>query len=487
MAWNSGSNKSLEDILSGQKAANISVGAPVSYNPSITGDSRGYHDGWDIGRAYREGVSKVTWCFRAIDVIASNQARLPMIFRKDNSPFGEIVADHDVLKIFNSTANIGENAFAFRYRLSSQLLMSSRGAFVEIVRGRGWVPQALHLLPPENTSPIPDTQKFVKGFEVKINAHEKRTIRPENVIWIRRPHPLDPYLSMTPMEAAGVAIELENLAKIYNRNFLVNDGRPGGLLVLRSEIADEDKEELRSRFRGDIGRAGSVGVISSDDGADFVDTAANPRDAAYVQMRTLTKEEILAAFGVPESIIGNSSNRTFSNAMEEGKVFWMETMSPHIDLIARSFDKIDSEYFVDFDVSNVPILILSKQERERHYLTEFQTGLISTNEYRESSGRKKVESDLADSLLSNPNQTPIANTEKPMGTDTGVESGVPLDVQAQEAQQATVTEFSPEEAAFVPVGTVEGTMDIEAPASAVPSELEGDEPEGKKSFPFLQD
>ena len=74
-----------------------------------------------------------------------------------------------------------------------------------------------------------------------------------------------------------------------------------------------------------------------------------------------------------------------------------------------------------------------------------------------------------------------------MGTDTGVESGVPLDVQAQEAQQATVTEFSPEEAAFVPAGTVEGTMDIESPASAVPSELEGDEPEGKKSFPFPQD
>lgn len=201
-------------------------------------------------------------------------------------------------------------------------------------------------------------------------------------------------------------------------------------------------------------------------------------------MRTVTKEEILAAFGVPESIIGNSSNRTFSNAMEEGKVFWMETMSPHLDLIARSFDKIDDSYFIDFDTANVPILVLAKQERERHYLTEFQTGLISTNEYREASGRKKVESDLADSLLSNPNQTPIANTEKPMNEDVGVEGGVPLDQQAQAAQQEQVTEFSPEEAAFVPAGTVEGTQQIEAPASQVPSELEGDEPEGRKNAPF---
>ena len=43
--------------------------------------------------------------FRSIDVIASNQARLPMILRKDNNPFGEIIEDADLLKIFNNTAN----------------------------------------------------------------------------------------------------------------------------------------------------------------------------------------------------------------------------------------------------------------------------------------------------------------------------------------------------------------------------------------------
>ncbi len=498
MAWNSTSNKSLRNIAMSpeeQKAASISVGAPVAYSPSLS-DSRGYHDGWDIVKAYKEGVAKVTWVFRSIDVIASNQARLPMILRKDNNPFGEIIEDADLLKIFNNTANQGENAFAFRYRLSAQLMMSSRGVFVEIVRGRGGVPIALHLLPPQNTSPIPDVQKFVKGFEVKISAHEKRTLRPENVIWIRRPHPLDPYLSMTPMEAAGVAIEVESLAKIYNRNFLINDGRPGGLLVLRSEIADEDKDELRSRFRGNIGRAGAVGVISADDGADFVDTAASPRDAAYIQMRTITKEEILAAFGVPESIIGNSANRTFANAAEEGKVFWMETMSPHLDLIARSFDKIDDSYYIDFDTGNVPVLVLASQERAMHHLSEFQQGLISVNEYRHSVSRKRVDGDIADSLLANPNQTPIANTEKtqkelaaeqeaaaaaeagaPVPTSIAPGGGAPavgvgesLDAQRSAAFSQDVAEFSPEAGGFVPAGTVQGTDNIEAPASRVPSE-----------------
>ena len=328
MAWNSPVNKSLFN----ESKKEIGPGAPVATNPGLTG--RAYRDSWDIERAYREGMQKVTWVARCIDAIAGNQARLPIILRKDNSPDGEILskkasADSELMEILNTKSNIGENAFVFRYRLSAQILLGTRGAFIEKVRGRDGGIVGLNLLPAQSTAPIPDAKKFVSGYEVTMPYGQKVILKPEDVTWIRRPHPLDPYLSLTPLEACGVAVEIENLAKLYNRNYLLNDGRPGGLLVLRGEIDDDDKEELRSRFRGNLSRAGYTSVISSDDGVDYVDTSANPRDAAYIQMRQLTKEEILASFGVPESVIGNASGRTFSNASEEIRVFWMETMLPH--------------------------------------------------------------------------------------------------------------------------------------------------------------
>lgn len=413
MAWNSFKNKSLNN--SAAKA--LGVGAPISLDPGRAG--KPYHDMWDIERAYREGFQKITWVQRCIDAIAGNQARLPVILRKDNSRDGQIITGRRALRsplieIFNTKANEGENAFIFRYRLSSQLLMSSRGAFIEKVKGRDGRLIGLNLLPPQFTAPIPDPKRFISGYEVKMPTGQTVIMKPEDVLWIRRPHPLDPYLSLTPMESAGIAIEIENLAKVYNRNYLINDGRPGGILVVKGEIDDDDKDELRNRFRGNIGRAGHTTVISSDEGVDYVDTSANPRDAAYVQMRQIQKEEILAAFGVPESVIGNASGRTFSNAAEEHRVFWNETMLPHLDLLARGFDELDEVNYVDFDVTSVPILILYKQERSRYFMEEVQMGLISTNEYREATSRKKVESDLADSLLMNPNLTPIANTEKKM-------------------------------------------------------------------------
>lgn len=410
MAWNSGNNKALQ---SGSQKSILTPGAPIAFNTGIAG--KPYRDSWDIERAYREGMAKVTWVTRCIDAIAGNQARLPVILRKDNSPSGKIVTDNknnQILDILNTKSNMGENSFVFRYRLSSQLLLSSRGAFIEKVRGRDGSIVALQLLPPQHTAPIPDPKKFVAGFEVDMRNGTKVTLNAEDVIWIRKPHPLDPYLSLTPLESAGIAVEIENLSKIYNRNFLLNDGRPGGMIVVRGEIDDDDKDELRARFRGNVNRAGAITVVSSDEGVDYVDTGASPRDANYIQMRQITKEEILAAFGVPESVIGNASGRTFSNAGEEHRVFWNETLLPHLELIGRGLDELDPEHYIDFDTSDVPILILYKQERERYLLDEFQNGLISGNEYRAHTGRKRVDSDLMQAMLANPNLTPIGYTDR---------------------------------------------------------------------------
>lgn len=414
MAWNSYKNKSAS---AGSAKAAVGPGAPIAQTIGLTG--RSYKDSWDIERAYREGMQRVTWVARCIDVIAGNQARLPIILRKDNSPDGEIMsskkmAKSSLLEVLNTKSNIGENAFIFRYRLSAQLLLGTRGAFIEKVRGRDGSIIGLNLLPPQATAPIPDPKKFVSGYEVTLPHGQTTILKPEDVVWVRRPHPLDPYLSLTPMEAAGVAIEIENFAKLYNRNFLMNDGRPGGLLVVRGMLDDEDKEELKSRFRGNLSRAGQTTVLASEDGAEYVDVGASPRDAAYIQMRQITKEEILASFGVPESVIGNASGRTFSNASEEIRVFWTETMLPHLEPIARALDELDEVNYVDFDTSEVPVLMLYKQERERYLSDEFSRGLISLNEYRVGSGRKEVDSDLADSLLMNPNLTPIGNTKKKM-------------------------------------------------------------------------
>jgi len=420
MAWNA---KRLQDVA---KPAEKAV---VRGSHRTTGSQVAYNEAWGNERAMADAFQRITWVYRAVDAIASNAARLPIVLREGDPYDGEKVEDFGLYKLLNSTPNEGEDSVAFRYRLSAQLLLSDKGSFIEITRTRGGEILALTLLPPEAMTIIPDTKKFISGYELDVDIIvDGRTQRihkeykPEDIIWIRKPHPFNPYGAITPLSAAGVAIESDWYAKMYNRNFLLNDGRPGGLVVVKGDMAEEDKDELRAKFGGNISRAGRIAVIASEQGADFVDTAVTPRDAQYIDGRKINKDEILMAFGVPESVLANASGRTFDNAEMERHVFWMETMIPHMDLITRPLDALDPDdtTFISYDLSRVDVLQRMEMKRREYVLREYDGGTISVDEYREATGRVPVETGRSRMLWVSKSKTPVTTTDGETPEEVGI-------------------------------------------------------------------
>jgi hypothetical protein len=154
----------------------------------------------------------------------------------------------------------------------------------------------------------------------------------------------------------------------------------------------------------------------------------------------------------------------------------METMLPHLEPIARALDNLHPTYYVDFDTTDVPALILAKQEREGHLLQEFQAGLITANEYRQNTGRKNVVSDLADSMLANPNLAPIGNPEKPMETPPQGQApgAAPQTVMTQAVQAGAVpgVEPMPPAAPQTPPGVEPGMGIVVPEQNAVPPEAQ---------------
>ena len=318
---------------------------------------------WDIEQAITQGYDRVIWVYRCIDAIASNASSVPIVVREFDDVDGKIIEDSVINRLLNRRPNKYETAQQFRYRLASQLLMSRSGAFIEVVYGRGGRPTELHILPPER------------------------------VIWIRtKPHPTDPYAQTTPLVSAGLAADTDFLARLFNRNFLSNDGRPGMLVGVRGQLSREDAEEIRRRFSGGPLSAGSTTVIESD-GIDVQDMSTSPRDAMYLEAIAGSKADILLAFGVPESVLGNAAGRTFDNADAEFEIFWTTTMLPFMDALAAGFDVltsggIDDEYFVAHDYSKVDVLQRRSRERHDKALGEYNAGLLTIDQYLEMVGRK---------------------------------------------------------------------------------------------------
>lgn len=346
---------------------------------------------WDLDQGVQRGMESVAMVFRCVDAIAQTQARIPMqtikitpnINRNDAEPIDDI----DVWKLLNFRANSYETSFQFRYRLSAVLLLSQRGAFVEMVKGANGKIESLHLLAPGRVQPVPHPTKFVSAYHVMRGDSVENVLQPDQVCWIKsKPHPVDPYRQLTPLMSAGISANTDLLARMFNINFLRNDGRPGMLITIQGKLNREDAEEVKQRFSGGVTQAGRTTVLEAD-GIDAADMSINPRDMQWAEMITGAKEDIQLAFGVPESVMGNASGRTFDNADAERENFYIDTVQTHCEPIAMGLDPIsgatDDDIVCAYDYSGVDVLQRIAARKREEARAENAAGLITIDEYRE--------------------------------------------------------------------------------------------------------
>ncbi|MEU4231060.1 phage portal protein [Nonomuraea sp. NPDC026600] len=364
---------------------------------------------WPVERAVLEGMERVVWVFKSVNAIAGHASRLPIerVLIKDDGE-REVIADDPLARLLNAgVANQLEKGPQLRKRLSGQVLLSPAGTFVEMTTSRRGHPIGADLLPPGRTRPVPGFGgNLLSHFETISPDGRRRGIDPEKVIWFRDPHPLDPFRGITPMEAAGLSVDLDFLARLYNATFLRNDGRPGGVIGIDGEVDDDEMERIQGIFGKGAHEAGKLTVLQGD--LSFIDLAAKPRDMAYADLARISKEEILAAFGVPESILGNASGRTFDNAAQEEHQFWTHTMLPHLSLLATGWDTDHEDGAVyEFNTDSVEVLQRAKTQRREEAREEVAAGLISLDEYRAIAGYDPVDLPHTRALYVAQGKTPI--------------------------------------------------------------------------------
>lgn len=376
-----------------------------------------YRSGWRTEQAITDGALRSIWTFKAIDAIAKSGAMLPVDLAKGSMPATAETIDParapHLWYLLNFKASPWEYSISARYRILSQLLLSPQGVFIEYERGRDGDPKFLQVLNPDKVAPIPDNRTFVSGFEYW-NDGNVDIIPADRILWIKIPHPTDPYLSFTPLEAAGISIDLDYYSRLYNRNFMANDGRPGGLVSIKGPIPDADEEVIKARFRNP--KPGEITVVESDS-IDFADLSTTPRDAAYSQMRKDVRDEILIAFGAPESVLGNASGRTYDNAEAEENIFWRVTMQPLLAFIDIGFSSLTpggdhDNIWVRHNTSGVRALQRPQREHDQRLLELFREGAITLDELRDGLGRDLFDRPGTTALLIPAGKVAIAASDK---------------------------------------------------------------------------
>lgn len=351
---------------------------------------------WSLDLAMREGYERIVWVFKPVNVIATNASARKFTLTQGAA----LVDDHPLLKLLNKRANPLETGKQFRKRLSAQILLSKPGAFVEVTKSRGGTPLRLDLLPPHRVRIVPgdphadpsDIKSLVDHYElVERDGIRSRSIEPEDMRWFRDPHPIDPYSGTTPLESAGLSIELDHFARLYNVMFMRNDGRPGGVVAVHGDLDEGEQRVIERKFDKGPAAAGKLTVVSAE-GLSFIDPGGKPRDMSYAQLAKNAKIELLSSFGVSESMMGYSGDKTFANAEQERLGFWMDTMPPHMDVLVDGFNEdSDDELEGGFDLSDVEVLVAAAAAKLARAAAEVAAGLRSPFSYGQLAGNTEIE------------------------------------------------------------------------------------------------
>ncbi|TET95560.1 MAG: phage portal protein [Dehalococcoidia bacterium] len=253
-------------------------------------------------------------------------------------------------------------------------------------------------LRPDRVKIIPDPKTFISGYEYRTGA-ETITLPPQDVMHFKTRNPLNDYYGMPPLMAIAGRIDIDEYQKGFLRSFYEQGGAgPGSILTIKQKLNEEQKEEIRGRFKHRFGGPRGVHEMLILDSAESTYTQMGLnrglRDALPKEIDEVTESRIASAFGIPPDLLGllvGMQTSSYANRRVSWAVFWDLTMVPLLsDLddvlnlsIIPDFTGIDE---VTFDLSSIRALNEEVDKIHDRWRKDLLAGAVSLEEFREAVG-----------------------------------------------------------------------------------------------------
>jgi len=195
-----------------------------------------------------------------------------------------------------------------------------------IVRNAFGLPQEMWFARPDRMMPVCDAENFLLGYIYRGPSGEEVPLKAEDVIFLRRPHPTDPYRGLGAVQSILGDLDARYLSTEYNRNFFLNSATPGGIIEAEQNISDEDFNQFQARWsetHKGVANAHRVAILEA--GMKWVDRRYTMDDMQFVELQEASRETIREAFGFPKAMTGATDDVNKANAYAGEVMFarWM--------------------------------------------------------------------------------------------------------------------------------------------------------------------
>ncbi|CAM5718244.1 phage portal protein [Streptomyces fumanus] len=201
------------------------------------------------------------------------------------------------------------------------------------------LPLELWPVRPDRMEPVPDPDDFLVGFIYRGPSGERIPLGRDEVIFLRRPNPLDPYRGMGVVQTILMDIDATHASAEWNANFFRNSAEPGGVVEAERRLTDEEFREFTDRWREQhrgVSNAHRVAVL--ENGLKWVDRKYSMRDMQFTELRGVNREIIREAFGFPKPMLGATDDVNRANAEAAAYVFARWLIQPRLERIRETLN-----------------------------------------------------------------------------------------------------------------------------------------------------
>lgn len=351
-------------------------------------------------KAYR------SWVFAAVQAISQDVAEIKLRLMKRGAD-GELeeVTEHEVLELIKKV-NPRMTKYEI-FEITQSHLELEGNAFWFLARDGTKAIKEIWPLRPDRVILVQDKENplLVSEYVYKQRGGKKITFVADDIIHFANfnnegEYPF-PVRGLGTVQAAARAIDTNFAASEWNRIFFANSARPDILLKTEGKVDAADAERLKrmwnSAFRG-TDKAHKLLILQGGLSVDKL--SETQKDMDFVKLQTQSRDEILATFRVPKTVLGLTDG-TVNRATAEASnfIFADGTIKPKMQRITDTLNenllklfKGTENMFFTFD-SPVP------EDRER-IVKEYTAGhgkWLTTNDIRIAEGLQPT--DKGDQLL----------------------------------------------------------------------------------------
>lgn len=286
---------------------------------------------WNTSSAIRDGLKASTWVYACVRRKARTASSVPLVVQRWNGESWQREENHPLELLLSDPNQHLTGQSLLRY-LVYHLELGGE-AYWHIVTARG-APVELWPLMPDQVSPIPDSNAFIKAFEYKVGS-TKHTLEPRFVTQFLYEDPSNFYHGLSPLMAAANAVDTDIDAVRFNRVAMQNRTATDGVFsteqtltadqwtLVRKQVREQHQSPDNARTPWVLGAGMKWQPMTSQIEMDFLES------------RPMTRGEIYTSFGVPP-ILDDPTGATFSNMEIAKRVFWEDTMIPLLGDICES-------------------------------------------------------------------------------------------------------------------------------------------------------